>query len=573
MIFIGVDLGSCAVKATAIKGTRQKFEILQTHFFPIKIGESREKRESQKLAHLKTLSNLYAGQEVKYIFCLPQNKISAHTMGFPFKERYKIMKSLPFEMEDKFLFEYEKLVTDIKIIPSPKEQANVLVFSSFKEDIHQLLEQLKLIGIEPFIVTCEASAVSNIIEDKKISHSKNYHNENTKPENYLYLKVGHTHTTIMILTNGKMQNVYNLEWGVTSCIRKIARKYELTDEKAFKQFYEKAFVLTNTKGYTGSQIEFSKIISESFGALIHKLRLLLLELEGGKKYKIKKIFILGGGAQIRNLQTLLSSELDVSVSRLANPAGFSVWNLRNNNQKQNNLITSLGAAMEGLKRLDQPPINFLKDEFAVRTHSLFALSKQWRHALSLSLIGFICLTAYAVLREEQTKKLESIINTQFKKQSLQVTKLSPKKISIQNVKKFINRGKKLVRQNELTEELSNLPSALDRLKALSIKLNNDKAWVLEINNLNIHGEKIEIQGYVSNLYIRNLEKNLLSMAKKGSFKKLPLPQKVTLQNMNQMDKATQKAEELRLSSDTKSAIVPDDEEIVPFTYSFIQITG
>ena len=53
MIFVGIDIGSCAVKAVAIKKTGKDFHILQTHFFPIKIDDTEEQKKNIKVESLK----------------------------------------------------------------------------------------------------------------------------------------------------------------------------------------------------------------------------------------------------------------------------------------------------------------------------------------------------------------------------------------------------------------------------------------------------------------------------------------------------------------------------------------
>ena len=527
MIFVGVDIGSCAVKAVAIKKTNKTFNILQTHFFSIKVDEDEEQKKLLILGHLKTLANLYQSRETKYVFSFSQNEVSTEKLTFPFKEKYKIMRSLPFEMEEKLsLFDYKKMISDIKMIDSAKEKKSILVFSIFKESVSSLLNEIRPLGIEPAILTCEASAVSNLFEIKKEpTKDLQKDDEQKKPEEcHLYLKISHTHTMAMIYINNCLQNVYSFEWGAASCIRKIAIKYEIPFHKAMEQFCEKAFVLTQTKGYTGSQIEFSKVIQESFENLIDKLRLLLLQMEGEESPKCKKIFLCGGGAQVRNLQTLLSVRLNVPVSRVEHPPNFSKWNLRTNNTKQNNFITALGAAMEGLKKPKRPAINFLKEEFAVKFNPLSLMVNQWKQPLVLGISTLVLLSFYTILRNHQSEKLSDKINQIFQKRSMQIAKLQPKQISIERVQHFINSKKEWSKQTELTEKLADIPSALDKIKKLSVAIKKQESWNLEIKELNVIDDKIEIKGNISSQYLESFKKDLIDLTANGNLKTLPITQ-------------------------------------------------
>ena len=508
----------------------------------------KNKKKILKLSHLKTLSSLYNTRETRYIFCFPQNQISTEVLSFPFKERYKIIKSLPYELEDKLsLFDYKTLISDIKFNNLSGGKTQVLVFSAFKENISNLLNELKPLGIEPFMLTCEASAISHLFERKKTKEKNDTTLKNKDDEDYhLYLKIGHTHTMAIIFARNSMQNVYSFEWGVSSCIRKIAVKYEIPFDKAMEQFCEKAFVLTQTKGYTGSQIEFSKTITEPFENLIDKLRLLLLQIEGEKDTKCKKIFIYGGGAQVRNLQALLSTRLNIPVVRVEQPPHFSKWNLRNNDEKQNNLITALGTAMAGLKKTKNPPINFLKEEFAKQFNTFSVAWNQWKQTILFSLISFILCFAYASIRHNQSQQLSDKMNTVFQKQSTKIIKFKGKRINTQMVQKFIENKKIITKKTELIEQLSDIPSALDKIKDLSTAIKKQDSWNLKIQKLNIKKNTIEIKGQISPEYLKNLEDNLTNLAVRGSFKNL---------------------------IKAKMPVTTLTDKIVPFEYSFIKKQG
>ena len=574
-----MDIGSCAVKAIAIKKSGKTFNIIQTHFFSIKADEDEEQKRLLKLSHLKTLADLYTSEETRYIFCLPQKEVSTTVLHFPFKERYKILKSLPYEMEEKLsLFDYSTLISDIKTSYSPDKKSHVMVFSTFKENISSLLNEIRSIGIEPFIITCEASALSNLFEAKTINiknqqkaeenHLENQENKKSaSPEDcHLYLKIGHSYTTAMIFSQNHLKNVYSFEWGVSSCIRKIATKYEIPFKKAMEQFCEKAFVLTHTRGYTGSQIEFSKIIQQSFGNLIDKLRLLLLQMDGDKIYKCKTIFICGGGSQVRNLQTLLSTHLNIPVSRVEHPPNFPKWNLRNNDEKQNNLITALGAAMEGLKKFKRPAINFLKEEFTSKFNPFSAALAQWKKPFLIGISTLILLSFYTGLRNYQSEKLYNKTNKIFQKKSMQIANLMPKQVNIKRVQTYIESKKQLTKQVYLTEQLSHIPSALDRIKDLSVAIKKQDSWNLEIQELIINGDKVEIQGEISAVHIKDLEKNLMTLALNNHLKTFP---------KNQIKTTTTEKPPVKQSEQQKKPIEEKNykNNVVLFKYSFIHKKG
>ena len=517
MVYVGVDIGSCAIKAAAIKKAGKTFTVLQTHFFSIKPDGGEEQKRLLRLSHLKTLADLYVHREAQYIFCFSQNEVSTEKLSFPFKERYKIMKSLPFQMEEKLsLFDHKSLISDIKTRFHEGEK-EVLVFSVFKDRVAGLLKELHSVKIQPHIVTCEAGAVANLFEAEKPETAA----PNGKVKSgRLYLKIGHTHTMALMFSGGALHDVYSFGWGAASCIRKIALKYEVPLSKAMEQFCEKAFILTQTRGYTGSQISFSKVIQEAFENLVDKLRLLLIQLEGENTYKCEKIFIFGGGAQVRNLQAFLSTRLNISVARVDQPLRFPDWNLRHNDERHNNLATALGSAMEGLKKPRSPAVNFLKEEFARKFNPFSFILLRWRQPLLYGLGCLALLFVYSTLRHHYSEKLSDKTHKLFQKKSTQIAKLRPKQVSIQKVKAVIRNRKKITNRTKFTEKLSRIPSALDKVKTLSVSIKIRKSWNMEIEELNIMGDKVEIRGRISARHLEVLEKNLTELAEGGSLKNI-----------------------------------------------------
>ncbi len=524
MIFVGVDTGSSAVKAVAIKKNKKSFDILRTHFFPLQ----EENKKAQTLSHLKSLKKLYPERDTQYIFCLPQNEVSTELIRFPFKERYKIIKSLPYQLENRLsLFDYENMISDIKMAGFSEGTRDVLVFSGFKQNIANVLKDLHATDIKPVILTCEASAVANLFESPQENKSSLSPAEGEKAEKeaeptpaHMYLKIGHTHTMALIWAGGQVKKVYSFEWGTASCVRKIALKYEIPFQKALQKFCEKAFVITHTDGYTGSQIAFSRAIQEGFTHLIDKIRLLLLQLEGENIYSCKKIFICGGGAQVRNLQAFFSFHLNIPVSRVDKPTGVPLWDLRNNQDKQNNFITALGTALEGLKKPKNPAVNFLKGEFAIKWNPFSILFSKWRRPLLWGATALVLLSFYSALRNHQTQKWADKTHEIFQKQSARLMKLNRKKVHPDRVKTFIESKKAEARQTELTQVLSKVPSALDTLKNLSSSIKKQESWNLEIQTLNIEGNRIEIQGTVDRQSFALLKKNLMDISVRGSLKQI-----------------------------------------------------
>ena len=547
MIFVGIDKGAEAVKAVALKREAGRVSVVGRHYFPLDLDGTAQKQQEEVLAALSTLADIYRGRDIRYLTCLAQNQVSTHLIHFPFRQRYQILKSLVFELEDRLLFPVEDMISDIFITErgfSPPAKGDeggggrdVLVFSAFKRDIEERLALFQKAGLRPVVLTCGASALSNLIEDRGGEGGMWKPARASKPVRdpapakrgkgpltlpvVLYLKIGHTHSTVFILEGGRLQNLCNFEWGLFHCVNRLAVKYETSFKKSLDHLLDQGFVLTQKTGYTGSQIAFSKMISESFENLIHRVRLLLLGLKGDKNYRCKKIFLFGEGVRIRNLQNLFSKNLGIPVSRLKNPEGFKDWTFGvsekgGEGESCADLSTALGTALEGLRRFHHPAVNFLKGPFAPRFNPAMMLYRRFSHPVWMgACVGFVLLVMYAYVRQAQTERLLSRADGIFKKQVSEMTGLPAGRVSEGQARRFIDSKRKVLKNREMLEVLSQNQSSLDQLKSISMAIRKSRDWDLEIQKLKITGQGVRIEGRILKPYQEVLKTHLSEIAAQG----------------------------------------------------------
>ena len=141
------------------------------------------------------------------------------------------------------------------------------------------------------------------------------------------------------------------------------------------------------------------------------------------------------------------------------------------------------------------------------------------------------------------------------------------------MQKFIDSKKRLTKQAQLTEKLSRIPSALDQIKELSIAIKKQESWNLEIQELIINGNKVEIQGEIAAVHIKDLENNLTTLALNGQLKTI-------LKNQIQsttIEKAPTKETLTKNEKESETLITEEKYEsknnMILFKYSFIQKKG
>ena len=107
----------------------------------------------------------YQRENSRFCFALAQHQISSFQASFPFRERFKILRTLPFEIEDKSPFRLSKVLFDIRFSSiSEANQADIICFLTPRQNATQFLDLIKKTKISPHLLSAEAVAIANLIE-------------------------------------------------------------------------------------------------------------------------------------------------------------------------------------------------------------------------------------------------------------------------------------------------------------------------------------------------------------------------------------------------------------------------
>ena len=295
---------------------------------------------------LKKVQERYKNQIMRLCFALPQNYVSCFVSSFPFSEKFKILKTLPFEIEENTLFQPDNVFFDGRISSFKSQGASqVISFVTLKENVNNFLFPLKQLKVEPYLLSVEGAALANLLEEWEILREP----PATRPAARIYIHLGLRSSLTLFLENGKLQNVSHLNWSYEGILKEMEKKYKLSFREAQTEFKEKAFVLTETKGFAREQVAFSNLIQKHLKPLIKELALhkIFVEAKEKEEKQFEEIFLVGPGAAIRNLSVYLSLKLSLPVHRVNLMESL----FPSHTGKPENLIAT-GIAMEGLK---QPP--------------------------------------------------------------------------------------------------------------------------------------------------------------------------------------------------------------------------
>lgn len=279
----------------------------------IKDGEI--KNEEKLVTIIKKAIKKVKGEKLKtkyVIASLPEEKAFLQVIQMPKMTAEELKKAIPFQAENYIPLPIEKVYLDFQIIPpvyNHLDHLDVLIAALPKKIVAPYHSLLKKAGLNPLVLEIESQAISRSLVKKGVS-----------AEPLLLLDMGATKTGFMIFSG------YSLRF--TTSIPVSSQKFTENISKNLKIDLKKAEKLKKEQG-----IQTNKKDKKVFEALIPALTDLVEQIKKYLSYYhthaahehlppdgkvVKKVFLCGGGANLKGLADFLSLEFKLEVE-LGNP--------------------------------------------------------------------------------------------------------------------------------------------------------------------------------------------------------------------------------------------------------------
>lgn len=523
---LGIDIGSSSIKIVEVQNTTKGFQVSQFFEHPLNIAPGAD-QELEIIEFLRDFVSHYDHNQTHFVLGLRQDRVAIRNKFFPFNDRIKISKSLAFELEEDLPFSSDNAIFDAKIVRTLGPGAEVLACAAPKIHVQNALQKAQDIGIEPFVISSEGTAFANIFErwneppPSLVSSSFVLGEEESRPLRHvqLTLNIGHTRTLVAAFEGSSLIAVRSILWGGKNIADAIAKKYEIPFLEAVKELQTKAFILTNKQGATFDQVTFSDTIAKSVRELARDLQLSILELKSEFNAQISSIGLTGGVSQIQNLGPFLTQILELPVNRIS--VLDSIPNVLFERSQQNGAKagTALGLAIEGLKKPRNPPINFLRGDFAKQNHKLKLFWEKWGHTTKVAATALVVLFVYTSLRESFSLNLTDRTQEVLKDQAKSVAGLKGKNASESGIRKYIRDNKKRAADLKTLANVANMNSALDIIKKINDATPPKTAITLDVKQLKVVDEQVVLEGYVNSPQEANLlQQSLTNISDNGQIK-------------------------------------------------------
>ena len=518
---IGIDIGTSSIKLVEVNSTSKGVQVLS--FTEHLLGQNpAHDPELEVLEFLQAAALRFDAGQTKVVMGMRQEQVSVRLKNFPFTDRLKILKSLPFELEEDLPFSTETAIYEERSVRFMGNTAEVLACATPKHRIAELIEKYGKAGLTIDLLTAEGLAFSTTYErwwepiPQGPSLPMALEGAPTDIRQLrLVIQMGHTHCLVTAFEDNHVVAVRSILWGGKSIADALSRKYEIPYVEALREMRTKAFILPNKDGASYDQIVFSDTISSQVREFSKELKLSILELETELNGKIMGAEVTGGLAGILHLGPFMTQLIEVPVN-VSSPLVAYATHFEKTQAIENSIGTALGLALEGLRKPRNPALQFLRGEFAPQNENWQVFWETWGQTLKVASALVLVFFAYTFIRDSLAGSLVESTQEAIKEDAKVIAHLPAKQANEAGVKKYIREKRLRAQELKALEGLSHMNSALEILRKISDAAPARSGINLNIKFLKIEDQSVTLEGTVGNAQDRSqLQKGLGLISKNG----------------------------------------------------------
>ena len=520
MISLGIDIGSYGIRVAEIEATNKGYKLNRFELIPLSIDPTKDK-EIEILDALRNLAQEYDHTNTKFVLGVHQNQVTLRRLNFPFKERHKILKSLPFELEDDIPISQDDAVFNAKVIEYIGNTTEVLAIACPNEVVENRIQLSNDCAFPLDILSVNNLAISNLFTNwwesppTQEEEVEGEENQIAQPAEII-LDIGHQISNLIVLKKGLVVEVRDFDWGGADMANALASKKSMHFSEAVREIENNDLLQINNDIATQEQIDISNTIKKEIDSLAQQLKLTLLELKSLYNLNYVKGTLVGGLSSLKNITPYLTQKTEIPFKKV---------DIRSLVPEAQNILstkeglaatTAIGLAIEGLKKPKNPAINLRIGDFKQQSQTINLLIEKWGHTLSVAAAIFVFFVIFGMLRESFTESMAEKAETSLREHGAQILELKPIKVSLRKVKKHIAAQKKLQKNLKMTENLQSINSAMDILTLVSKKTPGRQNLNINVKTFSLQNQSLRIEGeYKATSKIVQLQKALESIAIKN----------------------------------------------------------
>jgi len=363
----GLDISDLSLKVIRLEKKKEVLALGYVGQAPIEPGiiEKGEIKKEQALVDIiKVALSKIGGRKLgtKYVVSsLPEEGAFLQVIQMPVMEEEKLKKAVLFEAENYIPLSIDEVYLDSQIIAKSvnnSKQLDVLIAALPKKTVDPYVSCLKKAGLEPWAFEIESQAIVRaLIKEGRSSFP------------ILIIDFGASRTSLMVFSGRSLISTFSIPISSYGFTERISKYFEIDKEEAgvLKMKYGIGAYPNGDNRKILKNVEAKKVfesLESCTNELVEGIRKYLnyYQTHIFKKYPflggagVRKIYLCGGGANLKGLPEFLSKKLKISVEK-GNPwVNVSVRPLKdapNLSLKESlSYVTAFGLALRGMQEED-----------------------------------------------------------------------------------------------------------------------------------------------------------------------------------------------------------------------------
>ncbi|MDD4272070.1 MAG: type IV pilus assembly protein PilM [Patescibacteria group bacterium] len=315
---IGLDISDLSIKLVQLNKRRDKIKIQalsKLNLLPgvIVNGEIKNKPELIK-AIKKIIANPLYGKisSEEVVACLPESKTFIKLIEIQ-KSPNPLADIIGSEIEKNVPMELNEIYYDWQIIKELADKYLVLIGAAPKNIVNQYTEMFDEARLSPIALEIEPIAIARCLLKEEMSNSKAIMSgDKTKTNagfNYGIIDIGANHTCMIFYSGDSILFTVSMPISGEEITVKISQALNLTKEQA-----EKAKIICGLDENKANGV-IKDILGDTLKNLVEKIREAISFYENyfQQNGPLNQILLCGGGANIPNLEKIISQELSLEV--------------------------------------------------------------------------------------------------------------------------------------------------------------------------------------------------------------------------------------------------------------------
>ncbi|MBN2716191.1 MAG: pilus assembly protein PilM [Deltaproteobacteria bacterium] len=288
--FIGVDLGSHAVKAIVVKQGFRGGEIVKFDTEPVLLDENGVSLDTDIVQAAGRLVKRLNVDDASIFCAMPGESVSMHRITIPLNASKRAAEVLSFELDDLLPYDVDDAAFDFAEVARTPHDVTYTVAAIPRQRMATLLAQLQEVDIDPAELSAAPLCYAPYLEDI-----------NAVAGPTAILDVGHQRTNVIVAGD---------QIRTTRTVLRGGRELSALLASAGEAEFSKGVEFKEREGLTG---RVGAVLKDALGNLVREIRQTLNGHMANGGSSVQKVLLCGGSARMRDIAPFLSEQLEIPV--------------------------------------------------------------------------------------------------------------------------------------------------------------------------------------------------------------------------------------------------------------------